>query len=180
MWPMIPSLEAVVQACTPAFTLPSFHTHCQLLLGWVLCLGRHRLCRVADTAQPQTLRDHAQRHGLDTTSNFFERSAWTVSGLAYRLAVLILTRLNLTGMVTLLVDDTLAPKRGKPVWGLGWFRDAVASTQKRTATASGPNWVVLAIAVCLPLIKAPALALPLLARPRTGRAACRRSRSRPG
>lgn len=164
MWPMIPSLEAVVQACTPAFTLPSFHTHCQLLLGWVMCLGRHRLCRVSDTAQPHTLRDHSQRHGLDTTYNFFERSAWTVSGLAYRVAVLILTRLPLTGVITLLVDDTLAHKRGKTVWGLGWFRDAVASTRKRTATASGHNWVVVAVAVCLPGTNAPILALPLLAR----------------
>jgi len=164
MWPMIPSLEPFVQALAPAFTLPSFHTHCQLLLGWVLCLGNHRLCRVADTAQPQGLRDHGRRHGLDTTYNFFERSAWTPAGLAYRLAVLILTRLNLFGVLTLLVDDTLAHKRGKSVWGLGWFRDAVASTKKRTATASGHNWVVLAVAVCLPFTNAPILALPLLAR----------------
>src|SRR5262249_11505209 len=149
MWPMIPSLEPFVQALAPAFTLPSFHTHCQLLLGWALCLGNHRLCRVADTAQPQALRDHAQRHGLDTTYNFFERAAWTVPGLAYRLAVLIFTRLNLCGAITLLVDDTLAHKRGKHVWGLGWFRDAVASTQKRTATASGHNWVVVALALLL-------------------------------
>jgi hypothetical protein len=164
MWPMIPSLDAVVQALAPAFSQPSFHTHCQLLLGWVLCLGRHRLCRVADTAQPQTLRDHSQRHGLDTTYNFFARSGWPVSGLAYRVAVLLLTRLRLSGVLTLLVDDTLAHKRGKQVWGLGWFRDAVASTRKRTATASGHNWVVVAVAVCLPGTKAPILALPLLAR----------------
>ncbi len=81
MWLMIPSLDAVVQALAPAFTLPSFHTHCQLVLGWVLCLGQHRLCRVADSAQPQDLRDHSCRHGLDTTYNFFERSAWTPAGL---------------------------------------------------------------------------------------------------
>jgi hypothetical protein len=78
--------------------------------------------------------------------------------------VLILTRLNLNGGLTLLVDDTLAHKRGRHVWGLGWFRDAVASTRKRTATASGHNWVVLAVAVCLPFTDAPILALPLLAR----------------
>jgi hypothetical protein len=161
---MIASLQPLVQALAPAFTAPSFDTHCRLLLGWVLCLGRHRLCRVADSAQPQALRDHHQRHGLDTTYNFFERSAWTASGLAYRVAVLILTRLNLTGTITLLVDDTLAHKRGKHVWGLGWFRDAVASTRKRTATASGHNWVVLAVAVCLPFPGTPILALPLLAR----------------
>jgi hypothetical protein len=164
MWTMIASLEPIVQALAPAFTGPSFQTHCRLLLGWVLCLGQHRLCRVADSAHPQTLRDHGQRHGLDTTYNFFERSAWSAAGLAYRVAVLILTRLNLSGVVTLLVDDTLAHKRGKHVWGLGWFRDAVASTKKRTATASGHNWVVVAVAVCLPCRGVPILALPLLAR----------------
>jgi hypothetical protein len=164
MWAMIASLQPLVQALAPAFTGPSFDTHCRLVLGWVLCLGQHRLCRVADTARPEELRDHHQRHGLDTTYNFFERSAWTVAGLAYRVAVLILTRLPLFGVVTLLVDDTLAHKRGKHVWGLGWFRDAVASTKKRTATASGHNWVVVAVAVCLPGTGAPILALPLLAR----------------
>jgi hypothetical protein len=161
---MIASLEPLVQALAPAFTLPSFRTHCQLLLGWVLCLGHHRLCRVADTARPQELRDHSRRHGLDATYNFFERSAWTISGLAYRLAVLALTRLKLFGPLTLLVDDTLTHKRGQKVWGLGWFRDAVASTRQRTATASGHNWVVVALAVCLPFTKAPVLAVPLLAR----------------
>src|SRR6266851_10005560 len=164
MWAMIASLQPIVQALAPAFTGPSFDTHCRLLLGWVLCLGQHRLCRVADSAQPQTLRDHGRRHGLDTTYNFFERSAWSPAGLAYRVAVLILTRLNLTGALTLVVDDTLTHKRGKQVWGLGWFRDAVASTRKRPATASGHNWVVVAVAVCLPFTHAPVLALPLLAR----------------
>jgi hypothetical protein len=161
---MIPSLDPIVQALAPAFSQPSFHTHCQLVLGWVMCLGRHRLCRVADTAQPQSLRDHSQRHGLDTTYNFFERSAWTPAGLAYHVAVLIGTRLQCGGVLTLLVDDTLAHKRGQRVWGLGWFRDAVASTRKRTATASGHNWVVVAVAICLPFTKAPVLALPLVAR----------------
>jgi hypothetical protein len=164
MWHMIASLEPLVQALAPAFTPPSFRTHCEFLLAWVLCLGKHRLCRVADNAQPQTLRDHSQRHGVDTYYNFFERSGWSPKGLGYRLAVLIFTRLLPRGVVTLLVDDTLAHKRGKSVWGLGWFRDAVASTKKRVATASGHNWVLVAVALCLPFSKAPILALPLLAR----------------
>src|SRR5207248_598850 len=111
-----------------------------------------------DTAQPQELRDHSPRHGLDTTSNFFERSAGTVPALAYRVAVLIVTPLKLCGPLALLVDDTLTHKRGKKVRGLGWFREAVASTRKRTATASGHTWVV---AVCLPFPGVPMLALPL-------------------
>ena len=164
MWAMIASLEPIVQALAPAFTPASFTTHGQFFLAWVLCLGRHRLGRVADNTRPQQLPDHSQRHGLDTYYNFFERSAWNPTTLAQRVAVLILTRLKFVGPITLLVDDTLAHKRGKSVWGLGWFRDAVASTKKRVATASGHNWVVVAVAVCLPFTKTPILALPLLAR----------------
>jgi hypothetical protein len=164
MWHMIPSLEPFVQALAPAFTQPSFHTHCQLLLAWVQCLGQHTLQRVGASAHPAILPDHSCRHGLDTFYNFFERAAWTPAGLAYRVALLILTRLNLGNCLTLLVDDTLAHKRGRSVWGLGWFRDAVASTKKRVATASGHNWVVVAVAVCLPGATTPILALPLLAR----------------
>jgi hypothetical protein len=175
MWTMIPSLHDFVAELTPVFTHPSFVTNCQLLLAWIMCLGKHNLRRVAHNVHPDQIPDHSQRHGLDTYYNFFERSAWQPQGLAHRVANLILTTLKLMGVIVLLVDDTLAHKRGKSVWGLGWFRDAVASTKKRTATASGHNWVVLAVAVCLPLTNVPILALPLLARlhlPGRGQPSC--------
>src|SRR6516165_3785049 len=154
MWSMIDSLHTIVEDLAAAYTYPSFTTACQVLLGWVMCLGKHTLSRVAQSAQPQTPPDNSQRHGLDGYYNFFERSAWTPVGLAYHVAVLILSRLTFGGRITLLVDDTLAHKRGQSVWGLGWWRDAVASTKKRVATARGHNWVVLAVAYCLPVMAA--------------------------
>jgi hypothetical protein len=175
MWCMIDSLRPLVDGLAGAFTLPSFATAGQFLLGWVMCLGKHTLARTAHSAQPQALPDHSQRHGLDGYYNFFARSAWTPSGLAYQVGVQIFTRLKLFGRITLLVDDTLAHKRGKSVWGLGWWRDAVASTKKRVATASGHNWVVLAVAYCLPGSKTPIFALPLVARlhvPGKGQPSC--------
>jgi hypothetical protein len=175
MWTMIPSLASLVEVLSPVFTQPSFATNGQFLLGWLMNLGNHTIRRVACNVQPQQLPDHSQRHGLDTYYNFFERSAWNPSALAHQVGVLILTRLRLGGVVTLLVDDTLAHKRGRSVWGLGWFRDAVASTTKRVATASGHNWVVLAVAVCWPGTGIPVLALPLLARlhvPGQGQPSC--------
>jgi hypothetical protein len=175
MWNMIGSLQPLVALLQPAFTQPSFASNCRLLLAWVMCLGKHTLRRVGDNSHPQNPPDHSQRHGLDTYYNFFERSAWTPQSLAHHVGVLLLTRLRLVGAITLLVDDTLAHKRGKSVWGLGWFRDAVASTKKRVATASGHNWVVVAVAICLPLTKVPILALPLLARlhlPGQGQPSC--------
>jgi hypothetical protein len=175
MWQMIESLDALVQQLRPAFTVRSLLTCQHLLLGWVMCLGKHTLARVAHCAQPQTPPDNSQRHDLDCSYNFFARSAWTPSGLAYRIAFLVFTRLQLFGRITLLVDDTLAHKRGKSVWGLGWWRDAVASTKKRVATAPGHNWVVLAVAYCLPCSNTPVFALPLLARlhlPGKGQPSC--------
>jgi hypothetical protein len=175
MWTMIPSLQQVVDCLAPAFTQPSFATCGQLLLAWALCLGKHTLMRVGHSADPTEPPDLSRRHGLDTYYNFFERSAWAPAVLAQRVGLLILTSLRFTGLVVLLVDDTLTHKTGKSVWGLGWFRDAVASTRKRVATASGHNWVVLAIAFCDPLTKMPVLALHLLARlhrPGKGQPSC--------
>jgi hypothetical protein len=175
MWNMIASLQPYVDCLAPAFTQPSAVTSCQLLLAWVMCLGKHTLRRVGHSCHPEEIPDHSQRHGLDVYYNFFERSAWKPQDLAYRVTLLILTRLVPFGPVTLLVDDTLAHKRGKSVWGMGWFRDAVASTQKRVATATGHNWVVLAIAVRIPFTNTPILALPVLARlhvPGKGQPSC--------
>ena len=164
MWTMILTLEPLVDDLAPAFTQPSLVTSVDLLIGWIMCLGKRTLTRVADTVHADAPRDRSQRHGLDTYYNFFERSAWDPRDLAQRVGILIFTRLKLLGVITLLVDDTLSHKRGRSVWGLGWFRDAVASTHKRTATATGHNWVVVAVAVCVPFTGVPVLALPLLAR----------------
>jgi hypothetical protein len=172
---MIPSLDGIVAVLAPAFTAPSFATNACLLLGWVMCLGKHTLLRVAENTQPQRIPDRSARHGFDGYYNFFERSAWDPKALAYRVGVLILTRLTLGAAITLLVDDTLAHKRGRCVWGIGWFRDAVASTKKRVATASGHNWVVVAVALCVPGTSCVILALPLLARlhrPGKGQPSC--------
>ena len=122
MWTMIASLQPFVDSLAPAFTEPSFATSCQLVLAWAMCLGKHTLFRVARTAHPSSAPDASARHGLDRYYNFFERSAWAPSALAQRVGLLILTSLQFTGLVTLLVDDTLAHKAGKCVWGLGWLR----------------------------------------------------------
>src|SRR5262249_57035084 len=92
MWTMIPSLQGCVDCLAPAFTQPSFATCCRLLLGWVLCLGKHTLWRVGYSADPRDCPDHSQRHALDSYYNFFERSAWSPQDLAYQVALLIVSR----------------------------------------------------------------------------------------
>lgn len=150
MFTSISSLDTVLQCLLPAFTQPSFQTHIAVLLGWVMCLGKRTEYGVFQTIQADTPVSRKERHPFDRFYNFFSRSAWTVRELAHQMAVAIVVRLNPRGLLYLVVDDTLLHKRGKHVYGLGWFRDAVASTAKRVATASGNHWVVVGLAICIP------------------------------
>jgi len=163
MWQMLPSLAPFVQQFQDVFTAPSFQTHRLIVLGWIMCLGTRTLFRVFRSSSPSGLHDFSGPHGFDAEYNFFERSAWTPADLSKRLALFIFTNLALAGVIRLIVDDTLLHKRGVHVWGLGWFRDAVASTKSRVATASGHNWVVLAVAFEIPVVGI-ILALPVMAR----------------
>src|SRR6266508_3244586 len=129
-----------------------------------MCLGVRNTFRVAQTIHADAPPPHDHRHPFDRYYNFFSRSGWSVAALAYRVAVLVVTALNPRGRLSLVVDDTLLHKRGVKVFGLGWFRDAVASTRKRVATASGNNWVVLALAVPIPLCPARVFCIPLAMR----------------
>ena len=115
-----------------------------------MCLGKRTEYGVFQTIQADTPVSRKERHPFDRFYNFFSRSAWTVGDLARQVAVAIVVRLNPRGLLYLVVDDTLLHKRGKHVYGLGWFRDAVASTAKRVATASGNHWVVVGLAICIP------------------------------
>lgn len=164
MWEMVPSLDALVQGCAFTFTEPSLATFRQVLLGWIMCLGTRTEYHVFQTIRADEEIARQQRHPFDRFYNFFSRATWNVQTLAHDLMVRVVTALQPQGRLYLLVDDTLLHKRGKKVYGLGWFRDAVASTKKRVATASGNNWVVLGLALPVPLCPDHILCLPLLAR----------------
>lgn len=150
MFTSIPSLDSIFQCLLPAFTHPSFQTHIEVLLAWVMCLGKRTEYGVFQATQADTAASRKERHPFDRFYNFFSRSAWTVHDLAHQVAVAIVVALNPRGVLYLVVDDTLLHKRGKHVYGLGWFRDAVASTAKRVATASGNHWVVVGLAIRIP------------------------------
>jgi hypothetical protein len=150
MFTSIPSLDSILQCLLPAFTQPSFRTHVAVLLGWVMCLRKWTEYGVFETIRAGTRVSRKQRHPFDRFYNFFSRSAWTVRELACQIAVAVVVRLSPQGPLHLVVDDTLLHKHGKHVWGLGWFRDAAASTPKRTVIASGNHWVVMGLAIGIP------------------------------
>ena len=149
MWTSIPSLDVVMQGLAIVFTQPSFVTQQEVFLGWLMCLGHRTEFRVFEAIIGRRV-SHRRRHPFDRFYNFFSRSAWTARDLAHQVAVRLVTALNPRGELHLIVDATLLHKSGKHVWGVGWFHDAVASTEKRVATALGNKWVVLGLAVPIP------------------------------
>jgi hypothetical protein len=150
MFTSIPSLGSVLQCLLPVFTQPSFQTHTEVLLGWVMCLSKRTEYGVFQTIHADTPISRKQRHPFDRFYNFFSRSAWNVSDLARQVCVAAVAKLSPRGLLYLVVDDTLLHKHGKHVWALGWFRDAAASTPKRTVIASGNHWVVMGLAIRIP------------------------------
>jgi hypothetical protein len=161
---MIASLEALVQALAPAFTHPSAVTHCQLLLGWLICPGTRTTSRVAQALGARHPTSGGAPADCDRYDHSFGRSAWSVAGLADRVAALARTRRQVFGPLYRIAGDTLPHQRGRHVWGLGWFRDALASTRQRVAPASGHDRVVLGLAVPIPFCPERSVCLPLLAR----------------
>ena len=111
MFTSIPSLDPVLQCLLPAFTQPSFQTHVEVFLGWVMCLGKRTEYGVFQTVCADTPISRKRRHPFDRFYNFFSRSAWTVGGLAQQVAVAIVARLTPRGRLYLLQDI------------LAWFPD---------------------------------------------------------
>lgn len=150
MWSVIPSLEVLLQGLSVVFTSPSYETHCQIFVGWILCLGRRTEFRVFETILADEPISRKEPHPFDRFYNFFNRSAWGVNELACELALQTVVQLHVRGRLKLIVDDTLLHKSGKYVFGIGYFHDAVASTKERVATALGNNWVVIGLAISVP------------------------------
>jgi hypothetical protein len=94
MFTSIPSLDSVLQCLLPVFTQPSFQTHVQVLLGWVMCMGRRTEDGVLQTIRADTPVSRTQRHPFDRFYNFFSRSAWTAHDLAHQICAAVVVRLN--------------------------------------------------------------------------------------
>lgn len=152
---------ALLLATLSTFRLPlraaGFETFLVLATGWILTTGPMHCVTEALCAT-----DVARRRHWEAFHRFFSRGTWTPDGLG----VWLFRRLEAwlpPGAIKLVIDDTLCPKKGAEVFGLGTHLDAVRSTQRHKAFAFGHSWVVLAVLARVPF-SARTWALPLLFR----------------
>jgi len=153
---LIPGLAALVEAFRDCFHPQVFSTFQALIAGWIVCLGPHTISGVWQATGLAAKRHH------DSAYAVFHSAVWEWDDLGIILATLILTHLVPGGVVWVAVDDTLCHKRGAKVAFGGIFLDAVLSSKKHKTFRFGLNWVVLGIAVPIPMRTDRYFCLPVL------------------
>jgi hypothetical protein len=153
---LIPTLAALVAPFRDCFRAEVFQTFQALIAGWIVCVGPRTISEVWQATGLAARRHH------DTAYAVFRSAAWEWDDLGLVLATLILTHLVPGGAVWVAVDDTLCHKRGAKVAFGGIFLDAVLSSRSHKTFRFGLNWVVLGIAVPVPLRPDRYYCLPVL------------------
>jgi DDE superfamily endonuclease/Archaeal putative transposase ISC1217 len=163
--PAVPArLLALLTPFAGVFSRPGFENFQALVVGWILCPGRHTISRVIQASAGMTQPKHHTAY-----YRFFSRAVWSVDALGKVLFDLLLPFAG--PEVVLLVDDTLCHRSGPHLFGAAMHHDALRSTYLRGAAgartvafAFGHNWVVLAIAVTPPWNSERRIAIPILFR----------------
>lgn len=151
------SLRALWEDCFRyGVTKPGFRNLVVIVTGWILTQGPRAV------TEALVVTDVSPRRHWEKFHRFFSRGAWSPDVLG-RNVFLRLERRFGSGTLRVVIDDTLAPKKGPDVFGIGSHLDAVRSTKRCRIFTFGHCWVVLAVVVRLPF-STRTWALPVLFR----------------
>jgi hypothetical protein len=163
--PLLPTLLASLEVFRISVTRPGFEKLLVLFIGWVRTAGTHAVTETLVVTGVAGKRHHEAFH------RFFSRGTWSPDSFGLWLFHRIQTLLEPEAPVRVAIDDTLAPKKGQHVFGLGSHIDPVRSTVARKVFCFGHCWVVLALVLPVPLCRC-TFALPILFRLYTNKKAC--------
>lgn len=152
-----------------SFTRPTYISLSVLLRGALLACGERTVTSCLRAAWPW-LRKH-----FSSYENVPRRSKLNMRRMSRTLFTLILGLLPDDSPVMLIVDETLVRRSGPYVAGIGVHRDSLRSSGKKSGLSLGHKWVVLAVALKLPLMRC-TLALPILSYLYVSPCTARRSR----
>ncbi len=130
--------------CTSAFSQPSFENFSVLVAGWLLA-GMRAMTSTALRALGLSAGKH-----FTTYYRFFSRAVWCPDALGTALLQLLLAHTP-SGPLIAVVDDTIARKSGRHIWGANIHHDPLHFMKR--AVCFGHNWVVLAIVIHVPLVE---------------------------
>jgi hypothetical protein len=152
------SLRAIWEdTFAPVLTRPGFANLVVIATGWVLTRGPHAVTEALVQTGVAGRRHHEAFH------RFFSRGTWDPDRLGLWVWWRLKSTFNIAGVVRIVIDDTLAAKKGPGVFGIGSHLDAVRSTKRRKVFCFGHCWVVLCVLVSIPF-STRTWALPVLFR----------------
>ena len=163
----VASFDRLLQPLAAEFTSPSFQNLRVILLGWVFA-GRRTVTGMIVAALATRRCHHSVFHRL------FSTAAWSLDRVGLRLFDLIRSRLG-DGTISLAIDDTLAHKSGKKVFGVGMNHDPQLSSKSHTVTSWSHSWVVCGVVIRLPFAEDRVFCLPILFRLYMNKAASERA-----
>ena len=135
---------ATLECWRPIFTRPGFDNMLVIFAGWILTSGPHAVTQALVATAVAGKRHHEAFH------RFFSRGTWSPDALGKVVFALVLRLVPECGPVRLALDDTLAPKKGAHVFGIGSHIDAVRSTRRQKVFCFGHCRVTLAVLVRVP------------------------------
>lgn len=165
--PVLRTLLTCVEVFRPALTKPGYVNALVVFVGWVRTRGRHAVTEALLAADVASRRHHERFH------RFFSRGTWSPDALG-RLLFDRLLKWMATPTVRIVLDDTMTPKKGPHVFGIGSHLDPVRSSRKFRVFRFGHVWVVLSVVVHVPFSRRP-WAIPVLFRIYRTKKECERS-----
>jgi hypothetical protein len=166
---LAPSLLPLVAALAGCFTAPSFVTFQHVLAGWIMCLDRHTVTGVLRASGAVGKKHHTSFH------RFFRQARWTLDSLGLCLLRLVIKLVPANEPLVVPVDDTLGRHTGKHIRAASMHHDPLLSTRTKAVFHWGHVWVVLAVAVHVPMWNK-TFALPILARLYRAEKLCKKER----
>ncbi len=151
------TLFGILEVLRPVLTRPGFENLVVVFGGWVLTMGTHAVTAALVATAVAGRRHHEAFH------RFFSRGTWKPDEWGHRLLRVAQCLVRDGGPLRFAIDDTLAPKKGPQVFGIGSHLDPVRSTRRHRVFCFGHCWVVAAILVRVPFSHR-TWALPLLFR----------------
>jgi DDE superfamily endonuclease len=152
---LVSGFAGLLQGLSATMTAPTFASLTTILTGWVFA-SRHTVTRLILAAG-----DGAEKH-FSSYHRLFSAARWSLDVLG--LAVFDLIQPFLGSVVMLGLDDTLARKRGRKMFGTGMHHDPLLSSRGKVITNWGHSWVVVGVIVELPFRRGHYYCLPILFR----------------
>ena len=153
---LVSSFREMVQQISFVMTVPTFTSFLTLLTGWVFA-RRRTVTGMLLAAGAVGRKHHSAFHRV------FATARWSLDELGLAVFELILPWIR-QDPILLALDDTLARKRGRKVFGVGMHHDPLLSTRKTALMSWGHSWVVLGVMVELPFGPGRCFCLPILFR----------------